>query len=51
MANVTFTYVSDSATNVAVAGTFNGWSTTANPLAHTGNVFTATIPLQNGSYQ
>lgn len=49
--NVVFTYTNAAATSVTVAGTFNGWSTTANPLSNSNGIWRTTIPLQLGSYQ
>lgn len=47
----TFSYTSATATSVAVAGSFNNWSTTANPLTKSGNTWSATFPLSQGQYQ
>ena len=48
--NVSFKYTSSTATNICVAGTFNGWSTTANPLVNSNGTWTTVIPLQLGAY-
>lgn len=49
--STTFSYTSATATNLAVAGSFNGWSSSANPMTKSGNTWTATIPLSQGLYQ
>ena len=36
------------ATTVSVAGDFNGWSTTATPMAKSGDAYTAAVPLSPG---
>ena len=47
---VTFTYTG-SATSVAVAGSFNNWSTTAAKMTKSGSTFTYTTTLEEGIYQ
>ena len=47
---VTFTYTG-SATSVAVAGSFNSWSTTAARMTKSGSTFTYTTTLEEGIYQ
>ena len=48
---VTFRYKGD-ATSVAVAGTFNGWSSSANAMTkNSSGVWETTIELDPGSYQ
>jgi len=48
----TFTYVDPSAQSVAIAGEFNQWSATANPLQKdSSGAWTTTIPLKPGKYQ
>jgi 1,4-alpha-glucan branching enzyme len=48
----TFTYTDPAAKNVYVAGDFNQWSATANPMQKDGSgVWTAVIPLKPGKYQ
>ncbi|MBU3666335.1 MAG: hypothetical protein FGM15_10745 [Chthoniobacterales bacterium] len=45
----TFTYAAPEAQAVFVAGSFNGWNTTANPLSEAGNgVWTTTVSLPAG---
>ena len=48
---VTFTYESSSAKSVYVAGTMNGWSTSANKMTKSGNIFTCTMELTSGEYE
>ena len=48
---VTFTHTSATATTVFVAGQFNNWSQSANPLTKNGSTWTTTIPMAQGSYQ
>ena len=55
-ATVTFSYTDYGATGgpastVSVAGDFNGWNATANPMTQSGNVWSTTIPLQLGAWQ
>ena len=47
---VTFTY-EGSGTNVYVAGSMNGWSTSANKLTKSGSKFTTTMTLAPGQYE
>ena len=47
---VTFTYTG-SATSVAVAGSFNNWSTSAAKMTKSGSTFTYTTTLEDGIYQ
>ena len=47
---VTFTYTG-SGTNVYVAGSFNGWSASANKMTKSGGVFTCTLDLAPGRYE
>ena len=51
--SVTFNFGNNSATSVAVAGTFNGWSTTATPMTpNADGVWTATVNnLAAGDYR
>ena len=39
-----------SATSVAVAGDFNGWSTSSHPMTRAGDVWTARVKLPPGEY-
>ncbi len=49
---ILFTYSGAKAGSVYVAGNFNNWSTTANPMSKNANgIWSATIPLSPGSYQ
>ncbi len=49
--NITFEYVGD-ATSVYVAGSFNGWNSTANPMTKNGNKWSVTVPIANyGQYE
>lgn len=49
--NITFTLVASGASSVAVAGSFNGWSTAATPLRRVGkDTWAAEIPLGAGRY-
>ena len=52
-ASVTFNYENANATSVSVAGSFNGWSTTANPMTKDADgVWTVTIPnVEAGNHQ
>ena len=51
VSNVRFTLVASGASAVAVAGSFNGWSTAATPLRRIDkNTWTADIPLGAGRY-
>ena len=45
-----FTFANAAATSVAVAGNFNEWSATANPLARSGTVWTAVVRLPPGEH-
>jgi 1,4-alpha-glucan branching enzyme len=48
----TFTYVDPTAKVVFVAGEFNNWSTSANPLQKDASgIWTASVPLKPGRYQ
>ena len=47
---VTFTY-EGSGTNVYLAGSMNGWSTSANKLTKSGSVSTTTLTLAPGQYE
>ena len=47
---VTFTYTG-SATSVAVAGSFNSWSSTASKMTKSGSTFTYTTTLSEGIHQ
>ena len=51
--SVTFNYENANATSVSVAGSFNGWSTTANPMTKDADgVWTVTIPnVEAGNHQ
>ena len=49
---VTFRYKNASASSVCVAGSMNGWSTTANPMTKDDNgVWTLTMELAAGTYE
>ncbi|MEE1196490.1 MAG: type I pullulanase [Lachnospiraceae bacterium] len=49
---VTFRYQDSTSAKVALAGTMNGWSTTANSLTKDENgIFTCTVDLEPGIYQ
>ena len=48
---VPFTYTNSTAATVRIAGSFNGWSTTANPMTKSGSTWTATINIPNGVHQ
>ena len=48
---VTFTYTNDSASSVSIAGTMNGWSTTATPMTKSGSTFTCSLDLEPGIYE
>ena len=47
---VTFTY-EGSGTNVYVAGSMNGWSSSANKMTKSGSVFTCSMELPAGQYE
>jgi YD repeat-containing protein len=47
---VEFVYESSSASSVSVAGSFNGWSSTANPLTKSGNTWKVTLPVGEGTH-
>ena len=47
---VTFTY-EGSGTNVYLAGSFNGWSSSANKMTKSGSKFTCTLELAPGKYE
>ncbi|MBQ8731145.1 MAG: hypothetical protein IJY81_08210, partial [Lachnospiraceae bacterium] len=49
--DVTFTYTNANAASVAVAGTMNDWSTTANVMTKNGSTFTYTMDLEPGVYE
>lgn len=50
--DVTFRYKAGAdAKTVNLAGNFNEWSTTANPMKKEGDVWTVTLPLVNEEYQ
>lgn len=50
---VRFVFVEPTASRVALAGDFNGWSTEARPLAMSGDngVWSVTVPLAAGRYE
>ena len=49
---VTFTYSNSKATNVYLAGTMNGWSTTKNKMTkNSAGVFSCTVELGPGQYE
>ncbi|MBQ4068335.1 MAG: type I pullulanase [Lachnospiraceae bacterium] len=48
---VTFSYTSTTANSVYLAGTMNGWNTTANQMTKSGNTFTCTLELEPGLYE
>ena len=47
---VRFTFASAAAKSVSVAGNFNDWSATANPLARSGQFWTAVVTLPPGEH-
>ncbi len=47
----TFTYQGSSGKSVYLAGTMNGWSTTANPMTWNGSAYTCTVTLDPGLYE
>jgi len=47
---VRFTFANAAAKTVSVAGNFNEWSATANPLARSANVWTAVVTLPPGEH-
>jgi len=47
---VRFTFANAAAKSVSVAGNFNEWSATANPLARSGKVWTAVVTLPPGEH-
>ena len=47
---VRFTLANAAAKTVSVAGSFNEWSATANPLARSGTVWTAVVTLPPGEH-
>ena len=47
---VRFTFANAAAKAVSVAGNFNEWSPLANPLARSGNVWTAVVTLPPGEH-
>ena len=47
----TFTYQGSSGKSVYLAGSMNGWSTTANPMTWNGSAYTCTITLDPGLYE
>ena len=47
---VRFTFASTAAKSVSVAGSFNEWSATANPLGRSGKIWTATVMLPPGEH-
>jgi 1,4-alpha-glucan branching enzyme len=47
---VRFTLATAAAQSVSVAGNFNEWSATANPLVRSGKVWTAVVTLPPGEY-
>ena len=49
-AGVRFTFANAAAKSVSVAGNFNEWSATANPLTRRGNVWTAVVTLPPGEH-
>jgi cyclomaltodextrinase / maltogenic alpha-amylase / neopullulanase len=48
---VTFTHEAPGAASVFLAGEFNNWSDSANPMANKDGVWTLTMDLADGSYQ
>jgi 1,4-alpha-glucan branching enzyme len=51
-AGAVFTYADPAAKSVSLAGEFNDWSATANPMQKDpSGVWTATVPLKPGKYQ
>jgi cyclomaltodextrinase len=50
-AQVTFSHQAPGAGGVYLAGEFNGWSDSANPMTNTDGVWTLTLDLDPGSYQ
>ena len=49
--NVTFTYTDSTVNKVYLAGTMNGWSSTANEMTKSGSTFTCTLELEPGMYE
>ena len=47
---VRFTFANAAATSVSVAGNFNEWSASANPLARSGKVWTGVVTLPPGEH-
>ncbi len=45
---IRFTYADPNASSVSLAGEFNGWSTTANPMTNEDGVWAITVPLEAG---
>ena len=50
-AQVTFTHADPGAGSVSLAGEFNGWSDSANPMTNKDGVWSLTLDLAPGSYQ
>lgn len=48
---VIFTFAYPQANTVHLAGTFNNWSTTANPMKRQGDIWVTEIELKPGTYQ
>ncbi|MCZ2342760.1 MAG: hypothetical protein LC104_13370, partial [Bacteroidales bacterium] len=47
---VEFVFEDATASTVAVAGSFNGWSTSANSMTKTGSTWKVTLPVEQGSH-
>jgi len=48
---VRFTYTDPNASQVAVAGEFNGWNTTATPMVLEDGIWTVTVKLDAGKHE
>jgi hypothetical protein len=48
---IRFTYTDPVAQTVFLAGNFNNWSTTANPMTRQGDVWSLVLPLEPGKYE
>ena len=48
---ITFRYQGTTATSVALAGSMNNWSTTANKLTKSGSIWSITLELEPGIYE
>jgi len=48
---IRFTYTNPNAQTVTLAGDFNGWNATANPMTRDGDAYTTTIKLSPGDHE